>query len=287
MKLMKWFGVILLVLVLITVTLKSFEQVSAKDSQKTNSTSDTKSAKTVLSSNATAVTSSINSVIADDPDGLSTAVSIIDLNSNQDFEAGATTTLFKAASTAKILAAIDYLHEVEEGQASLDQQIDGTAATQLIQQMIEVSDDNAWADIDNYLGDQQQNYANQLGLSSFTGGEYNTMTSSDMAKLLAMFYRGKLLDNTDQSLLLGYMANTTSTNLIQAVLPPTATVYHKYGQLWGYLNDAAIVNYQGHQYALVIFTNNQDGTTDEYNDQVNLIQQISRLVFQDILDGQA
>lgn len=232
-----------------------------------------------------AITSSINNTISNDPDGLSAAVSIIDLNSNQEIDSGATTTLFKAASTAKVLAAVDYLRDVQNGQASLDQQIDGTSAEQLIQQMIEVSDDNAWTDINNYLGDQQQSYANQIGLSSFTGGEYNTMYASDMAKLLAMLYQGKLLDNYYKNILLNFMANTTSTNLIQAVLPPNATVYHKYGQVWGYLNDAAIVDYQKHQYVLVIFTNSQDGTTDEYSDQVNLIQQISQQVFQDVLNN--
>ena len=37
--------------------------------------------------------------------------------------------------------------------------------------MIEVSDDNAWADLNNFLGDQQQIYGTNIGLSSFTGGE--------------------------------------------------------------------------------------------------------------------
>ncbi|HVV25747.1 MAG TPA: serine hydrolase [Candidatus Saccharimonadales bacterium] len=227
------------------------------------------------------VTDDMNSAIAGYPD-LDTAATLIDLDTGRQYTAGQTTTLFKAASTAKVLTAIDYLHQTETGQATLSQSIDGTSAEQLIKQMIEVSDDQAWADLNNYLGDQQQTYADSIGLSSFTGGEYYTMTAADEAKLLALLYQGKLINAADRNLLYTYMANTTNTNLIQAALPSDATVYHKYGQLWGYLNDAAIVDYQGHHFALVIFTNNPAGTSDDYNDQVALIHAVTAAVFKDI-----
>ncbi|HTB48781.1 MAG TPA: serine hydrolase [Verrucomicrobiae bacterium] len=265
------------------VSAKYLPHASAKDLKPplaTSQTATTSRATTVQS--LPTVVADMNAAITADPDGLTTAATFIDLDNGQQYNSGATTTLFKAASTAKVLAAVDYLHEVEQGQATLSQDIDGTSAQQLMQQMIEVSDDQAWADLNDYLGDQQQSYATSVGLSSFTGGEYNTMTAADMAKLLAELYQGKLINSTDRSLLYTYMANTTSTNLIQAALPSDATVYHKYGQLWGYLNDAAIVNYRGHHFALVIFTNNGDGTTDEYNDQVTLIQSITQAAFKDI-----
>ena len=104
------------------------------------------------------------------------------------------------------------------------------------------------------------------------------MTAADEAKLLQEIYQGKLINNTDRSILYNYMANTTSTNLIQAALPAGATVYHKYGQVWGYLNDAAIVNYDHHNFALVIFTDSGDGTSDDYTDQVNLMHTITQNV---------
>lgn len=267
------------------IVFKNLDHASAKENKARPTLSH--SIMPATGSSAGRVITGFGNLISSDPDGLGTSVSLIDLNSGAAYNAGATTTLFKAASTAKVLAAVDYLHETETGQASLSQQIDGVNAEQLAQQMIEVSDDSAWADINNYLGDQQQGYADQIGLSSFTGGEYNTMTAPDMAKLLAMLYEGKLLNTQDRALLLSFMTNTTSTNLIQAALPDSATVYHKYGQLWGYLNDAAIVSYQNHQYVLVVFTNNPDGTTDEYSDQVNLIHQISQTAFQDITNNLA
>jgi beta-lactamase class A len=250
---------------------------------KLTTTSSAQSASKVQSITNPKLVSDMNSAIQADPDDMTASATLIDLDTNQTYSAGATTTLYKAASTAKVLAAVDYLHQVELGQATLSQDIDGSPASDLLQQMIEVSDDQDWTDINNFLGDQQQTYAtNTVGLSSFTGGEYNTMTADDMAKLLAELYQGKLLTSASRSLLYTYMANTTSTNLIQAALPTDATVYHKYGQLWGYLNDAAIVQYQGHNFVLVIYTNNTDGTSDEYDDQVSLIHAITAAAFTDI-----
>ena len=282
MKFVKYLAICLSAVILAAISLKGYEHVSAKEAQKISPSLSSKSIKPAVGAS---LISSINNTLDKEPDGIDAAVSLVDLDSGKEYDAGQSTTLYKAASCAKVLAAIDYLHEVETGLASLNQEIDGVNAQILLQQMIEVSDDDSWTDINNYLGNQQQSYASQIGLSSFTGGEYNTMTASDMAKLLAMFYQGKLLNTDDRSLLLNYMSNTTSTNLIQAVLPAGAVVYHKYGQLWGYLNDAAIVSYQKHSYVLVVFTNNPDGTADEYNDQVNLIQTISQLVFTNIINA--
>lgn len=235
-------------------------------------------------------TTALSSVVADmdavinaDPDGLSASATLVDLNTGQTYSAGASSTIFKAASTSKVLTAVDFLHEVEQGQASLSEDIDGDTAQDLMQQMIVVSDNDAWADLENFLGlTQEQDYATSIGMTNFTGGDYHTMTTEDEAVLLTKLYDGQLINSSDRSLLYSYMANTDSTNLIQAALPSTATVYHKYGELWGYLDDAAIVQYQGHDFVLVIFTNNSDGTTDEYDDQVTLIHSITDAAFKDI-----
>jgi len=212
---------------------------------------------------------------------LDASAALIDLDTGQTYNAGKTGTLFKAASTAKVLAAVDYMHEVEQGNATLDEEIDGTSAQQLIEKMLEVSDNDAWADINDFLGAQQQKYAQSIGLASFTGGDYNTITASDQAKLLAQLAEGKLINSAERTTLYTYMENADGTNLITAAAPSGATVYHKYGELWGYLNDTAIINFNVHHFALVIFTNNEDGTADDYNDQVALIQSVSAAVFAD------
>jgi beta-lactamase class A len=245
---------------------------AAQTSKTTTSTAKTAEASLVADMNTAA-----NST------DLSWAASVIDLQTGKEYDAGATSTVYKAASTAKVLTAVDYLHEVEQGQATLDQSIDGTSARQLMQQMIEVSDNTAWSNLNDYLGDaQEQAYATSLGMTDFTGSDYQTMTAHDEAILLAQLADGKLINSSDRSILYNFMANTDSSNLIPAALPSGATVYHKYGELWGDLHDAAIVHYQGHSFVLVVYTNNTDGTMDEYNDQVSLIHDITAAVWKDI-----
>jgi beta-lactamase class A len=234
-------------------------------------------AKTAQSSKASTLESDLENIIAANTNS-EVSVTAIDLDNNQTYNAGESSTVFKAASTTKVLAAVDYLHEVEQGNATLTQTLDGTTAQQLMKQMIEASDNAAWASINDYLGDKQQDYAESIGLSSFTGGDYNTMTSGDEASLLAQLYRGSLLNKSHTALLLNYMANTDSHDLIEAGLPVGATSYHKYGTLWSNLHDAAIVNYQGHQFVLVIFTKGSGDSVVDYSARTALIQTLSRTV---------
>lgn len=224
----------------------------------------------------------MNQAINNDP-SLEAAASLIDLDNGKEYDAGLSSTVFQAASTAKVLAAVDYLHEVEQGDATLAQNMGGVSAQQELKQMIEVSDNTAWLNINEFLGSQQESYAHSIGLSSYTGDDgYNTLTSAEEASLLEQLYQGKLINSTHRALLYSYMSNTNSTNLIQAALPDSATVYHKYGQLGGELHDAAIVTSQGHHFVLVIYTKNPDNTADDYDGQVALIHAITTATFNDI-----
>ena len=72
--------------------------------------------------------SSIDNSINSYSDELSASATFIDLDNNQVYNAGAVKTLFKAASCEKVLTAVDFLHQVEFGQASLSQDIDGSNA---------------------------------------------------------------------------------------------------------------------------------------------------------------
>ena len=72
-------------------------------------------------------TADMDQAINSDPN-LEAAASLIDLDNGKEYDAGEYTYVFKAASTAKLVAVIDYLHEVEQGKASLNQDIDGTQA---------------------------------------------------------------------------------------------------------------------------------------------------------------
>ena len=184
-------------------------------------------------------------------------VSMVDIDSGAQTDVGETAA-FTAASTTKVLTAILYLHEVEQGTTTLDTDIDGTDAQTLLQKMINLSDNDAWASLNEFLGKPQlQAYAANLGLSSYDPYE-NTITPHDEAALLAKLYKGQLVSAEHAQLLYAFMQHTSNEDLIPAALPSDATIYHKYGYLGGELHDAAIISYKGHHIALTIYTKGTD-----------------------------
>jgi beta-lactamase class A len=212
--------------------------------------------------------------------GLQASVSLINLDTGKEYDAGSSDAVFTAASTAKLVAVFDYLHQVELGKATLTRQLGGVSAQENIRRMIVNSDNDAWARLNQYLTFRgEQAYLQSLGVSGVVQANNMQFTTPNMAKLLQWFYTGQLMNAVHQQLLYGYLANTTVHNLIQAAVPATATVYHKYGQLGGNLHDAAIVQYAGHNFVLVIYTNNPGGS-NRYNDQVNLIHAVTAAALQ-------
>ncbi|HUC89775.1 MAG TPA: serine hydrolase [Patescibacteria group bacterium] len=242
-----------------------------------NTTSKTASSSKTKKVDSSALTSSLAKIIASNSD-ISTAVSLIDLDSGQQINAGLNDTVFRGASTTKVLTAAAYLHSVEQGGATLDQYIDGDTANNLIQRMIENSDNDAWYALNDYLGyDTLQSYGTALGMTNWTAYP-NTLTAADEATLLAKLYQGKLLNASNTKLLLSYMENSDNQDLIAAALPSSATLYHKYGELEGELHDAAIIKYNGHTFALVIFTNNEQESLDDYTSSASYIQELTAAV---------
>lgn len=203
-----------------------------------------------------------------------TGVSYIDLDTGEQTDAGETAA-FTAASTTKVLTAAAYMHLVEDGQARLDTIIGGSTAQQLIQRMLNISDNSAWSTLNDYIGHTAlQQYAISYGLSSYDVNS-NTITAHDQAQLLAKLYKNQLTTSSHTKILLSYMQDTNNEDLIPAALPAQATVYHKYGYLGGELHDSAIISYQGHTFALVIFTKNNNGTLDDYNERTTLFHAIT------------
>jgi beta-lactamase class A len=223
------------------------------------------------------IISTLNDLINQQP-GLDVAVSIIDFETGSQYNAGLTQANFKAASTAKLMTAASYLYEVQAGRASIDQVIDGISAQSLIKQLLEVSDNTAWDSLRNYLGDRQQAFARLVGIESFVGGDINTITAADQAKLLAVLYEGNLLNSNLTSIIFEHMAAADAEDLIKAAMPADAVVLHKYGTLWGNLHDVALVNHQGRRFALVIFTNDARTNVVSYADRAAFIRQLAQAV---------
>jgi beta-lactamase class A len=215
----------------------------------------------------------INSVIQSNG-GVDISVSLIDLSDNNQLIHYGDPSSFTAASTTKIITAADFLHQVELGQASLSQTINGASAQYEIQRMIVVSDDNAWNAFRVYLGyDQLQQYAANNGLSSYVA-EPNTVTSSDMALLLQKLYEGQLLNSADTQLVLSYMQEANYRQYIVPAVPAGDTVYHKVGFYLDDLHDEAIITDGSKSFVIVIFTNTN--TTSDYSYRAGIMQQITK-----------
>ncbi len=270
---------------IITVTLVSYYVVHAlpvKSAGNLTATSVVASAEDIPADVPRDVATDLNTVI-EKYSNLSIAVSLTDLENNQTYNAGAVDTTFKGASTIKVFTAVYYMHQVEAGKASLTHQIDGVSARTLLQRMLQNSDNDAWAAITTYLGSSNiQSYAQSIGLTSFYGYDYNAIKASDYAKLLVKLYKGELISDENRATLYSFMQDTDNDTLIPAALPNDATVYHKWGDLWGNLHDIAIVQYQGHSFALVIFTNNTDGTQALYSTQVAAIKEVTKTAIIDL-----
>ncbi len=160
---------------------------------------------------------------------------------------------FVAASTGKILAAAALYHRVETGQGTLTDRLGSSTAGVQIRQMVQQSNNESWALILGVLGQRGlRDYAAGLGIDY--DRSVNALTPTDMARILALLYRGELLNPQHTAQLLSYMQNTNYETLIPAAVPPGVAVFHKYGLLSANLHDAAILARDDRAFVLVIYT---------------------------------
>jgi beta-lactamase class A len=192
---------------------------------------------------------------------LEVGASIIDITNNARYDYGLGDTEYIAASTTKLLSASLFLHDVEQGQASLGQSLGDSTAQAEMQKMIVVSDDTAWENFNTLLGHPALlQYAKSLGMNSYDP-DNNLITSDDLALLLASLYQEKLLNAQHTKLLLNYMADADYKQYIGGVIPSGVKFYHKIGYLDDRVMDAAIIDNGKHPYVLVIFTKDPSGTS--------------------------
>ena len=170
-------------------------------------------------------------------------------------------TEFVAASTAKILTAAAYYHLVETGEKSLDVPLGSFDAAFQLKSMVNASSNDAWLLLMQDIGYPQLiEYAASIGISY--DPEQNLLTPAEMAELLKQLSTGKLLNAEHTQELLGYMQQTNNERLIPAAVGPDITVQHKYGELEGYVHDAALLTAGERSYALAIYTWGEDGESE-------------------------
>lgn len=182
---------------------------------------------------------------------------------------------FQAASTAKILTAAAYYHLVEEGSASLDDPLGAFTSEFQIQAMVQDSNNESWSLLMDAVGlSELSEYAASIDITY--DPEVNTLSTADMAHLLAELFEGRLLDQDHTEQLLSYMQDTNYENLIPAAVPDGVTVFHKYGLLDDELHDAAILSMSSGSYVLVVFTKGAD--LSDVPERTVLIQDITKAV---------
>lgn len=236
----------------------------------------TTTTKTATTSKSTATTirnqaqldSSLKTIFADYPQ-IKVGMAVIDITSGSAPGPIATfgqTTPFVAASTNKVLCAVDFLQQVEAGKYKLTNNLGSATAAWQLQQMIQESNNDSWAAFINLMGrPQMQAFAEKNGITSYKANG-NLIDPADQARLLEKLYKGQLLNAEHTKLLLSYMQHTNDETLIPAAIPSGVTVYHKYGELLagdddGYGNivhDVAIISDHGHNFVLTIYTNRVD-----------------------------
>ena len=246
--------IVLFVLLIAGVLVYAVPQVKAPAKSAATTSPVAKPAAPAIDSAKLSTMANIINGIINQNSNIDMSVSMIDLGSGQSEHYG-DTAAFTAASTTKVITAADFLHQVEAGQESLNETINGNTAEYEIQQMIVISDDNAWDELNEELGyDQLQDYANSIGLTSFQS-EPNTVTSNDMALILEKLWEGQLLNSSNTQLLLGYMKQANYRQYIVPAVPSGDTIYHKVGLYEDNVHDEAIITSGSKAFVIVIFTN--------------------------------
>jgi beta-lactamase class A len=221
----------------------------------------------------TSLNDEINSVVQENP-GIDVGVVTVNLKTGQTDRYGIFDP-FEAASCAKLVTAVDFLHHVEVGDYTLSDNFGGLTARQQLKKMIEVSDDYAWLSFNTELGHSDLlAYANSIGFTDYNPDK-NTMPASDIALLLQKLYTGKLLNKQNTTLLLSFMASANYRQYIDAVVPGDVNFYHKTGLLEGRIHDAAIIGDSQHPIVLVVFTKNANDPLNASPKQVEIIHHVA------------
>lgn len=190
-----------------------------------------------------------------------TGISVIELNSGTHIQSG-DNHAFLAASTTKILTALVFLQGVEKNEYQLNQTIAGKPAEEQLRLAINQSDNAAWKSLNDTIGrDNLQEFAQKNGLTSYNATD-NTITSEDMARILAKFYKRDLLTEDKTKRLLSWMQNTNEERFIPSGVTGAVNLYHKAGYLPDRAHDIAIIDNGSTPFAIVIYSKTYSGDYD-------------------------
>jgi beta-lactamase class A len=199
-------------------------------------------------------------------------IAALDLNTGETVSIKGDTP-FPMASTVKVAIAALYLSQVDHGQKTLDDTIDGQPVRKLMGRMLIYSDNHA-ADVlfkdvggphavHNWLAQNgirgvhvDRTIAQLLAAKRDLWDTRDSSTPKAMVDLLRRIYKGELISPQSRNYLLGVMAKCeTGKNRMKWLLPAGTPVEHKTGTLTGLADDVGFISMpDGHRIAVAIFT---------------------------------
>ena len=167
-----------------------------------------------------------------------------------------------AASTAKIITAAAYYHLVETGEKSLDAPLGSYDAAFQLKAMVNASSNDAWLLLMQDIGYPELiEYAASIGISY--DPEQNLLTPAEMARCCSSSSPPASCSTRSTRRSCSATCSRPTTN--GSSRPPSGpdiTVQHKYGELEGYVHDAALLSSGERSYALAIYTWGEDGESE-------------------------
>jgi beta-lactamase class A len=199
-------------------------------------------------------------------------IAALDLNTGESVSIKGETP-FPMASTVKVAIAALYLSQVDHGQKTLDDTIDGQPVRKLMGRMLIFSDNHA-ADIlfkdvggptavHHFLTTNgihgvhvDRTIAQLLSARRDLWDTRDSSTPMGMIELLKSIYKAKIISPQSRDYLLGVMAKCeTGRNRMKSMLPAGTPVEHKTGTLNGLADDVGFISMpDGHRIAIAIFT---------------------------------
>jgi beta-lactamase class A len=199
-------------------------------------------------------------------------IAALDLNTGETVSIKGNTP-FPMASTVKVAIAALYLADVDNGQRSLDDTINGQSVRVLMRRMLVFSDNHA-ADIlfkdvggphavHQWLQDNgvqgvhvDRTIAELLSARRDLWDRRDSATPVAMVDLLRRLYKGDLIKPDSRNYLLNLMAQCeTGKNRMKWLLPSGTPVEHKTGTLTGLADDVGFITLpDGRRVAVAIFT---------------------------------
>ena len=199
-------------------------------------------------------------------------IAALDLNTGETLSIKGDTP-FPMASTVNVAIAALYLSQVDHGQKTLEDTIDGQPVRKLMNRMLIFSDNHAADILFKDVGGPTavHHFLTQNGIQgvhvdrtiaqllSARRDLWDTRDSSTprgMIELLKSIYKAKIISPDSRDYLLGVMAKCeTGKNRMKSMLPAGTPVEHKTGPLNGLADDVGFISMpDGHRIAVAIFT---------------------------------